>query len=491
MCFCAFAQCAHTSQNQSEVTDINKQKFLAELGKLLTFMYDEDRQAALEAYSRMFDNARDEQLLLQFLVSPTRQAVVIARAYTARERKLQVSSPSRDGSIDDAASRDFMRVLEELEDEAVAKNIIVPEVPADQLSLFGDEPQPAEAKAPNFGGFTEDILPPRAEKPAKPEFSVGSPERPAVAAEPAQAAETVKPVEPAAKPEQAAPFERAAADAPTAPQKSTAAADAVEPDEAELNIVEPDAVETKPEPAAEAKTEPVVEIEAEPEAVELEGEDVSGFLADFGTANDKPSADSELAPPPKPDAEDESRSGDKVDSFLADFGIVNDELDGSTRAAQGASGGRLAKRRAEKGLPAKRDEKPERVTILPAERASGTETVDITVKKPVVPLLVLYTILAVPVVLLCVALLLIPTLLCLAVSALAVMVGCAALISAFGAFTMFSDMMVVLGAAMLTLALGLLFLWFFVWLIGGAIAGLINAVIKLGGKWCYKEVPAV
>ena len=42
---------------QPEVTDINKQKFLAELGKLLTFMYDEDRQDALAMYARMFDAA--------------------------------------------------------------------------------------------------------------------------------------------------------------------------------------------------------------------------------------------------------------------------------------------------------------------------------------------------------------------------------------------------------------------------------------------------
>ena len=57
------------------MTDINKQKFLAELGKLLTFMYEEDRQSALAMYAKLFDNARDEQSLLQFLVSPTRQAV--------------------------------------------------------------------------------------------------------------------------------------------------------------------------------------------------------------------------------------------------------------------------------------------------------------------------------------------------------------------------------------------------------------------------------
>ena len=45
-------------------------------------------------------------------------------------------------------------------------------------------------------------------------------------------------------------------------------------------------------------------------------------------------------------------------------------------------------------------------------------------------------------------------------------------------------------AALVVLALGLLFLWIFVWFVGGAIAGLINEIIKLGGKWCFKEVSA-
>ena len=63
------------------MTDINKQKFLTELGKLLTFMYEEDRQLALSIYDEVFEQAEDEQAVLSALVSPTRQAVIIARAY--------------------------------------------------------------------------------------------------------------------------------------------------------------------------------------------------------------------------------------------------------------------------------------------------------------------------------------------------------------------------------------------------------------------------
>lgn len=132
-----------------EVTHINKQKFLAELGKLLTFMYDEDRQTALAMYGRMFDNARDEQALIQFLISPTRQAVVIARAYNARERKLQVSTQAKDPLYDEQeGTPDFVHAIEALEDEAISRKLIVPEVSEDQFSLFADGVHPQEEEEP-------------------------------------------------------------------------------------------------------------------------------------------------------------------------------------------------------------------------------------------------------------------------------------------------------------------------------------------------------
>ena len=53
----------------SEVSFITRQQFMAELSKLLTFMYDEDRQRALKMYERMFDETADEQGLQQLLVS--------------------------------------------------------------------------------------------------------------------------------------------------------------------------------------------------------------------------------------------------------------------------------------------------------------------------------------------------------------------------------------------------------------------------------------
>ena len=72
----------------SEVSFITRQQFMTELSKLLTFMYDEDRQRALKMYERMFDIAEDDQGLIQHLMSPTRQAVVIALLRRKREKAL-------------------------------------------------------------------------------------------------------------------------------------------------------------------------------------------------------------------------------------------------------------------------------------------------------------------------------------------------------------------------------------------------------------------
>ncbi len=392
---------------QSEVTEINKQKFLAELGKLLTFMYDEDRQTALNMYSEMFDMAGDEQALLQFLSSPTRQAVIIARAYNARERKLQVNTESKD--YEDEGTPDFVRAISALEDEALEREIIFPKVPEEQFSLFEDGIHPVE-----------DALDGKAE---------------AVADE----AE-----------ESAAPAEQAAAPA------DVQVAEVVELDD------EDDAASVSAETAD--NTESVV--------AEVETEEKS-------TPDDTALADA-----------------DEVDAFLSDFSIAGDELAQKDEPAEAESEPEKPVK-PEKPDNAKVEAAPvnkrERIAAEPrkAPVKQEVQTVELTERKAIIPLLVLYVIIAVPVAAVCVFVLLIPTLLSLLMSVGAVVLGCMALSSAVGAFTMFADVMVVLGVALVILAVGLLLLWLFVWFVGGAIAGLINGIIKLGGKWCYKEVPAV
>lgn len=124
---------------------INKDKFLAELGKLLTFMYEEDRITALEMYENMFGEVNDEEALLNALVSPTRQAVMIARSYDAKERKLAVHATEgqdRAGVSGDEPAR-FITCINDIFDEALDLQPAV-EVLKDQISLFGDDGELAE-----------------------------------------------------------------------------------------------------------------------------------------------------------------------------------------------------------------------------------------------------------------------------------------------------------------------------------------------------------
>ena len=131
----------------SEVTAINKQKFLAELGKLLTFMYEEDRQRAIALYARIFEDAPDEQTALQVLNSPTRQAVIVARVYNAKERKLQVEAQTRELEEDEDEAPEYLLLIQDLYDQIVPEDMPL-DSPEDQISLFDEEEPQLPAEEP-------------------------------------------------------------------------------------------------------------------------------------------------------------------------------------------------------------------------------------------------------------------------------------------------------------------------------------------------------
>ena len=143
-------------------------------------MYEEDRQTALAMYNQLFDEVDDEQGLLQLLVSPTRQAVVIARSYNAKERKLQVHAQSREESdtASDGAAPEFMGVIESIREEALSRQA----------------PKTAEVSADQFSMFEDDFFAPTPETPAAP--AEAEPEAPAEeAAAPVVEAEAEAPAE--------------------------------------------------------------------------------------------------------------------------------------------------------------------------------------------------------------------------------------------------------------------------------------------------------
>lgn len=162
-------------------------------------MYEEDRQTALAMYNQLFDEVDDEQGLLQLLVSPTRQAVVIARSYNAKERKLQVHAQSREESdtASDGAAPEFMGVIESIREEALSRQA----------------PKTAEVSADQFSMFEDDFFAPTPETPAAP--AEAEPEAPAeeaaveapAEASPAEATETEAEAAEAEAPAPAAPVD--------------------------------------------------------------------------------------------------------------------------------------------------------------------------------------------------------------------------------------------------------------------------------------------
>ena len=103
-------------------------------------------------------------------------------------------------------------------------------------------------------------------------------------------------------------------------------------------------------------------------------------------------------------------------------------------------------------------------------------------------LLILYIFLAIPVGIVGLAVLAVPTVLFLALASVCGYVGVSAIGLCFGAFAVIADTLAVFGAGLALLAAALLFVWLFVWFLGGAMVGFIRGLCRLGAKLCCKEV---
>ena len=102
--------------------------------------------------------------------------------------------------------------------------------------------------------------------------------------------------------------------------------------------------------------------------------------------------------------------------------------------------------------------------------------------------LTLFVIFAIPIGFVAVVGCIVIALIFLALAAGVVAAGIFAIRSLFSGFAVLADMLLVGGAAIGALALGLLFLWTAIWFLFGAIPGVIRGLIELGRNWCYKEV---
>ena len=165
-------------------------------------MYEEDRLRALELYSRMFEDAADESALIQSLVSPTRQAVVVARAYNANLGKLSVTTETKAApeDRDENGIPDYVQAIEAVRAAAFARQPApareTPEepAPAEEASEETEEPAPAE-EAPEEAEETApaEEAPEETEEPAPAEEAPEETEEPAPAEEAPEAPEEAAP----------------------------------------------------------------------------------------------------------------------------------------------------------------------------------------------------------------------------------------------------------------------------------------------------------
>ena len=199
-------------------------------------MYEEDRLRALELYSRMFEEAGDESALIQSLLSPTRQAVVVARAYNVNLGKLSVTSEKKAApeDRDENGVPDYVQAIEAVRAAAFARQ----PAPASKTAEETNEAVPAEE------------APEETEETAPAEEAPEETEETAPAEEAAEETEETAPAEEAAgETEETAPAEEAAGE----PEETAPAAEAAE--ETEGTAPAEDAKAEEPEetaPAAEA-----------------------------------------------------------------------------------------------------------------------------------------------------------------------------------------------------------------------------------------------
>lgn len=253
---------------------MNRQRYMAELSKLLTFMFKEDKEDILAHYNKMLDEAEDEQALLESFGSPTRLAVTISHSYKRAERKLAVEADSKADKPDEGETSVVPEhiFVKPVKKETAAEKI--PAAPAPGLSYADIIEEIRREKAEEEGvEYTPMFFNEPEKAPEEPEAEEKTEEAEKVPEEPeAEEAEEadieVEIVETPAEesePEEAEPEE----EAPETDGEAEEAAEDEAEDTAEEKTEEPEAEE--PQDAEDTvKTEDTEESESAQERVELD-----------------------------------------------------------------------------------------------------------------------------------------------------------------------------------------------------------------------------
>lgn len=229
------------------MTVIDRQKYVAELGKLLSGMAPQDREAVLRGVNARFDEEGDDAAVIASLGSPTFAAVSVLRGYT----------PPEEGASDSVPMPEPRRARPEpkpVEPEPIEPEPEEPEAPEEAgpkepeaESAAADEPSPVEPVPDEESTEPAEPAPePETAPPAEPETEPEpEPEQPEIPAEPAEPETAEEPAEAEAPEDAAGPAEEP--DEPDQPEEPGTEAEGpegpAEPDEAE----EPEEAEESPD----------------------------------------------------------------------------------------------------------------------------------------------------------------------------------------------------------------------------------------------------
>ena len=97
---------------------MNRRRFLVELGRLITFVSEEDKGNILSLYDSHFEAVTDETVLLGILVSPSRQAVNLAHRYRREARYKQTESVC-------GIPRDVIDMMDSLRCQAECQGLLI------------------------------------------------------------------------------------------------------------------------------------------------------------------------------------------------------------------------------------------------------------------------------------------------------------------------------------------------------------------------------
>jgi len=550
----------------SEVSAINRQKFLAELAKLLSFMYEEDRRYALDMYERMFDIAEgSEQWLIQNLMSPTRQAVIIARSYDAKERKLSVSAEWKEEEEDQSEETPpFVLAINKIFDDLFPDNENLEETDSDQVSFFDqdeinkktkknrmpkaavllNQTQEFESVAASAaeGMELEAILQesreeywtdqtdmnrnanvdaepdPRVQIVDRKEFYNSTEEEPAAETETEHSGvpsnsetviqtglETAEPEDRPQPSESETSIEGQQKETPQSREQSKKRRSIEEllgfrkgkkhnedPEQSTAELAEAAEQTAEPQSALAGSTE---KVEAEPDVPAGDDPASRGLpdQKDSAEAHEKTSV--KAVPLEIPVILPEETASIEAEPVEAVFSFPSEENETGKDNNKAARSQTVANSPQEQSVDSKEPQKlffelPEEEPIIRKPEPKKKEEAVPANRVPNALAMILFFLVAIPSVPVMLILLALLVALCVSLSFGMIALGSVLIISAFSGFAVLADILLLLGAAIIALALGLLFLWLAIWLIAEVIVGLVRSVRELYQEWCYKEVPA-